>query len=102
MTGRAALVVVAVALGGVPALAEGGGMLEYGIDRPGNDLNCIFPVGDPVTCQATCRGNPDCAAFTWVRPGHFRQPPFNGNPICCLKRVVPAATPNDCCVSGVK
>jgi hypothetical protein len=100
---RVAVILAAVALGAVPALAQGeGSLLEVGIDRPGDDLNCVFPVDDAMTCQATCQGNPDCAAFTWVRAGHITRPPFNGRPICCLKRVVPAPTPNDCCISGVK
>jgi hypothetical protein len=109
MTGRTALVlaatVVALVWGAAvpPAFAQGdAAQVEVGIDRPGDDLNCIFPVADAVTCQQTCQGNPDCAAFTWVRAGHFPQAPFNGNPICCLKRGVPAPTANECCISGVK
>ena len=76
--------------------------LEVGIDRPGSDLVCNFPVSSAGECSSMCQGESACISFTWVKAGHFPQPPFNGNPICCLKDSVPAPIKNDCCVSGVK
>jgi hypothetical protein len=76
--------------------------LERGIDRPGSDLGCHFPATTAADCSAMCAEDGSCRSFTWVRPGHFPQAPFNGNAICCLKHAVPAARRDACCVSGVK
>ena len=76
--------------------------LEQGTDRPGLDLQCVFPSPSAAACQSLCQDTEACKAFTWVRSGHIQQPPFNGNSICCMKQAVPTARKDDCCVSGVK
>jgi hypothetical protein len=72
--------------------------LENNMDRPGSDY-ASFNLGsaDPNLCAQTCAGDPDCKAFTFVKPGY--QGP---NARCWLKNGVPAQVPADCCVSGVK
>lgn len=76
--------------------------LEQNTDRYGNDLSCMHPVPDVETCKVLCLGNIDCLAFTWVRPGYISKAPFDGNPICCLKKSLGQPTANNCCTSGVK
>lgn len=82
-----------------PAASTG---LERDIDRPGMDLQCVFPSPSAAACQSLCQGTGACMAFTWVKPGHMQQAPFNGNSICCMKKEVPQARQDDCCISGMK
>jgi len=71
---------------------------EPNTDRPGSAYRSFdLPAPRPETCRDACWAEPQCRAFTYVRPGvqgpHAR---------CWLKNVVPPARPNDCCLSGVK
>jgi hypothetical protein len=56
-----------------------------------------LPAPRPELCRDACWREPQCRAFTYVRPGvqgpHAR---------CWLKNPVPPARLNDCCLSGVK
>lgn len=71
--------------------------LEKGFDRPGSDYK-NFPLdGGPERCQQACAEDPNCKAFTWVRPG-VQGPQAR----CWLKGGVPSAVSNANCVSGVK
>lgn len=72
--------------------------LETNTDRPGMDYSS-FDLGsaNPSLCEQACNSDPDCRAFTYVKPGV--QGP---NARCWLKNGIPTATPNDCCDSGVK
>mgnify|MGYP000745995732 CR=1 FL=1 len=71
--------------------------LEKGFDRPGSDYrNFPFDAG-PERCQQACAEDPNCKAFTWVRPG-VQGPQAR----CWLKSAVPTAVANANCVSGVK
>lgn len=47
-------------------------------------------------CEDACENNPQCRAFTYVRPGV--QGPHG---VCYLKGGIPPATANPCCTSGV-
>lgn len=81
----------------VVAAPVAGGALEYDVDRPGSDYNNFdLNAADPALCMQSCQGDPNCRAFTYVKPGV--QGP---NPRCWLKNQIPTATPNQCCVSGV-
>lgn len=72
--------------------------LEYDTDRPGMDYRSFdLPAADPKLCQNECAGDPNCRAFTYVRPG-VQGPKAR----CWLKSNVPAAVNNPCCVSGLK
>jgi len=72
--------------------------LEMNVDRPGYDFqNFDLPQPRPELCREACLRENQCQAFTYVHPGV--QGP---NPRCWLKMSVPPATPNNCCISGVK
>ncbi len=71
--------------------------LEKGFDRPGTDYKNFPFDGGPEGCQQTCAEDPNCKAFTWVRPG-VQGPQAR----CWLKSGVPSAVANADCVSGVK
>lgn len=71
--------------------------MEDGIDRPGNDYRRFdLPVADPAICQATCRDEAQCVAWTFVKPGVQAE-----SARCWLKNPQPAQVANDCCISGV-
>ena len=77
-----------------------GGASDYympGVDLPGGDYNVTdVQYSDPHICQAACTADgPKCQAFTYVT-----RPPLVGS--CCLKGIVPNASPNPSCTSGVK
>lgn len=70
---------------------------EFNTDRPGSDFQSFFMQrADYRACEAACRRNPRCKAYTYVRPGiQGRQAK------CWLKNRVPAPRRNNCCISGV-
>jgi hypothetical protein len=72
--------------------------LETNTDRPGMDYsNFDLASANPSLCEQACNGDPDCRAFTYVKPG------VQGSGArCWLKNGIPTATPSDCCDSGVK
>ncbi len=73
------------------------GWVEPDTDRPGSDYRSFDLSGGPEQCQEVCADDPNCRAYTYVRPG------IQGRLArCWLKSGVPALVPNDCCVSGVK
>jgi hypothetical protein len=89
-----------------PKTPQGGGTwgispvvsLESDTDRPGQDYkNFELDTPDPSLCQKACADDPDCQAYTYVKPGIQ-----GAKARCWLKRGVPAAQSNNCCVSGVK
>lgn len=74
--------------------------LEPGIDRPGKNLR-DFRVGNAdlrgqpeLTCRTACEKEGECRAWTYVWHGQNRE----GH--CYLKREVPAARNDNCCISG--
>ncbi|HVU50562.1 MAG TPA: PAN domain-containing protein [Polyangia bacterium] len=74
------------------------GPFEMNVDRPGYDFqNFDLPQPRPELCRESCLREGRCQAFTYVNPGV--QGP---NARCWLKMSVPPATPNNCCISGVK
>lgn len=77
--------------------APSAGDFEDGVDRPGSNLRAFEVAGGPDECSQACAADPQCRAFTWVRPG-VQGPQAR----CWLKSEVPAAVPNANCVSGLK
>lgn len=78
--------------------SERPGVLELDTDRYGQDYKSLdLPAADPKLCQAACEREPQCRAFSYVKPGI--QGPA---PRCWLKHSVPHPSRNTCCVSGVK
>jgi hypothetical protein len=72
--------------------------LEVNVDRPGSDYRSFdLATPSPEQCRDTCMVEPQCVAFTYVNLG-VQGPTAR----CWLKSAVPNATPNGCCVSGVK
>src|SRR5579863_1422034 len=79
-------------------VASGTAALEVNVDRPGSDYRSFdLASGRPEECRDTCGVEPQCVAFTFVNPG-VQAPSAR----CWLKSAVPAPTPNNCCISGVK
>lgn len=77
----------------------GGGNMEFDIDRPGQDFqNFDLSSADPAMCEYACNQNPNCQAWTYVKPNTTQGP----NPRCWLKTGIPGAVSATCCVSGVK
>ncbi len=70
---------------------------EPGVDRLGSDYHGFDIAADPQLCRSACAADGRCMAFTYVRPG-VQGPSAR----CYLKNPAPAASPNDCCVSGVR
>jgi hypothetical protein len=71
---------------------------EDGIDRRGGDYQCFDVRTDHIEdCEATCKAEMRCAAWTYVRPAVI-----SPNARCCMKSVIPAPSDNTCCVSGTK
>ena len=74
------------------------GPFEMNVDRPGYDFqNFDLPQPRPEMCRDACLRERQCQAFTYVNPGVQA-----ANARCWLKMSVPPATPNNCCISGVK
>jgi sphingomyelin phosphodiesterase len=89
-----------------PKTPQGGGTwgispvvsLESDTNRPGQDYkNFELDTPDPSLCQKACADDPDCQAYTYVKPGIQ-----GAKARCWLKKGVPTAQSNNCCVSGVK
>ncbi|MCJ7444410.1 MAG: hypothetical protein MUO26_07770 [Methanotrichaceae archaeon] len=74
--------------------------LEDDVDRPGMNYKNFDLQGNqdnPEFCSYECVKDPNCKAFTYVKPG------FQGlNARCWLKNGVPDPLPSNCCISGVK
>jgi hypothetical protein len=69
-----------------------------GIDLPGLDYR-VFVVTDPdpTVCQAACRADKKCAAWTHVKGGIV-----GPATLCVLKHGIPVQVASPCCVSGIE
>jgi hypothetical protein len=68
---------------------------QWNVDRPGSDIAPGFDAVTSSSCESACRNNPQCKAYTFVKPG------FQGTQgKCWLKNKKPTAKTNACCVSG--
>jgi hypothetical protein len=68
-------------------------------DFPGGNLNS-FELKAGESCQAcieACRNDPDCIAYTYVKPGVQRK-----NAVCWLKSEILDSVVNTDCISGLK
>jgi len=82
---------------GIKAPSSQMGQVLTDFDRPGSDITSFdLPASDYKFCQAECAGNPQCQAWTYVKPNTIQGP----NPRCWLKNSKPAAVRNTCCISG--
>jgi hypothetical protein len=72
--------------------------IEDGMDRPGFDYRVIaLSDSRQEACQAECRRDLACRAYSWVRPGYYGA----AQALCHLKGGAAPATPNPCCTSGL-
>jgi hypothetical protein len=71
---------------------------QANFDRPGGDYQSS-PVtsGDPADCALTCERDRRCRSWSFSYPTDTT----NGAQ-CWLKNSVPARSPDNCCVSGVR
>jgi hypothetical protein len=81
-----------------PPPAPASPSVEPNTNRSGGDYRSFdLPAPEPLLCRDACAREPQCRAFTYVKPGvqspHAR---------CWLKGTVPPPRPEACCVSGVK
>ncbi len=79
------------------AVKDNTSWLEPDTKRPGADYRS-FSAESPEVCQEACAEDPDCKAYTYVKPDRIEGTPGR----CYLKSAVPDPVGNDCCVSGVK
>lgn len=72
--------------------------MEYNTNRNGSDYGDMdLRSPDPKVCQAACSNDPNCRAWTYVKPG------VQGEAArCWLKDQVPDPTEDMNCISGVK
>jgi hypothetical protein len=81
---------------GLPAGVQLGEMLA-GTALPGSVLRVTDISADPAICQASCRAEPRCAAWTYTQPKGSDAPAR-----CSLKEIIPARVPDQCCTSGIE
>jgi hypothetical protein len=55
----------------------------------------VGEIADPPACQAACRADAHCAAWTYTYPAAAGAPAH-----CSLKAVIPAQLPDSCCSSA--
>jgi WD40 repeat protein len=73
--------------------------MDFNIDRQGGDYDSFdLPITDPTLCQEQCDKDPQCQAWTYVKPHTVKGP----RPKCFLKKAVSKTKPNPATVSGVK
>ncbi len=83
-----------------PPPPDSGMKLENNVDRPGMDYRSYaLSSADPQLCANDCSNDPNCKAFTYVKPGVRGT---NSKPECWLKNPVPNPVAQECCISGVK
>jgi hypothetical protein len=82
--------------GGLPAGAKLGEMMS-GIALRGSPYRVNDIPADPANCQAACRADMRCIAWTYTQPSLA-----GGAAHCSLKAVIPAAAADICCTSGVE
>jgi hypothetical protein len=73
---------------------------EANTDRPGGDYKHFDSINGadvtPQQCSKTCFNDPQCKAWTFVKPNTIQGP----KGVCWLKNTVPDAVPNNACISG--
>jgi hypothetical protein len=72
--------------------------MEINTDRPGMDYkNFDLIRNHPAACESACMKDPNCQAWTYVKPG------IQGSSArCWLKKGIPPPVKNSSCISGFK
>ncbi len=81
---------------GLPAGVTLGEMLN-GIALPGSIMRVTSISADPAICQAACRAEPRCAAWTYTQLSAA-----DVAARCSLKALIPRPIPDTCCSSGIE
>jgi len=83
---------------GAAVLEPKNGQIEFSIDRYGGDYRNMEVTADPTgaVCEAACKGEDRCRAWTYVRPGYL-----GTSARCFLKEKLTKPRRKPCCVSGV-
>lgn len=83
---------------GAGVVEHKGGPTEFSIDRTGGDYKNLDVATDAAgaSCEAACKGEDRCRAWTYVRPGYL-----GASARCFLKERLTAPRHKPCCVSGV-
>jgi hypothetical protein len=83
---------------GAAVLEPRTGKIEFSIDRTGGDYRNMEVKSDPngSECEAACKGEDRCRAWTYVRPGYLAPAAR-----CFLKEKITRPRYKPCCVSGV-
>jgi hypothetical protein len=83
---------------GAAVLDKKSNTVEFSIDRTGGDYKNLDVGTDPAgaTCEAACKAEDRCRAWTYVRPGYL-----GASARCFLKERITRPRHKPCCVSGV-
>jgi hypothetical protein len=73
------------------------GVMLNGIALRGSLYRVTDIPADPANCQAACRADARCIAWTYTQPSLP-----GGAAHCSLKAVIPASSADICCISGVE
>src|SRR6478735_8650447 len=83
---------------GAAVLDKKSDKVEFSMDRTGGDYKSVDVATDAAgaTCEAICKGEDRCRAWTYVRPGYL-----GASARCFLKERITRPRHKPCCVSGV-
>ena len=83
---------------GAAVLEKKSDTVEFSMDRTGGDYKNLDVATDPAggTCEAACKSEDRCRAWTYVRPGYL-----GPSARCFLKERITRPRHKPCCVSGV-
>jgi len=83
---------------GAAVLDKKSDTVEFSMDRTGGDYKNLDVATDPAgaTCEAACKAEERCRAWTYVRPGYL-----GPSARCFLKERITRPRHKPCCVSGV-
>ena len=83
---------------GAAVLEKKSNTVEFSMDRTGGDYRNLEVGTDPNggTCEAACKSEDRCRAWTYVRPGYL-----GPSARCFLKERITRPRHKPCCVSGV-
>jgi hypothetical protein len=83
---------------GAAVLDKKSDTVEFSMDRTGGDYKNLDVATDPAgaTCEAACKAEDRCRAWTYVRPGYL-----GTSARCFLKERITRPRHKPCCVSGV-
>jgi hypothetical protein len=83
---------------GAAVLEKKSDTVEFSMDRTGGDYKNLDVATDAAgaTCEAACKAEDRCRAWTYVRPGYL-----GPSARCFLKERITRPRHKPCCVSGV-